>query len=129
MPNDVCCRPASESDRGLVFAALWVLTIFMNTVVAGWFGEMAFMRDLWPFPGHLVAGIGIVSSLAMTVLARRLSGNPILVDVGSGYLVLQCMLVSILSQWAPVPITPRVSWVVIPILFYRDRTHTRRRRW
>jgi serine/threonine protein kinase len=119
MPSDVLCQTCSRVGIvGLVFAALWLLTIFMNTVVAGWFGEMAFMRDLWPFPGHLVAAIGIVSSLSMTVLARRLSGNPILVDVGSGYLVLQCMLVSVLSQWAPVPITPRVSWVVIPILFY-----------
>ena len=102
----------------LVFAALWVLTIFMNTVVAGWLGEMAFMRGLWPFPGHLVAAIGIVSSLFMAYLSGRLSGKSVLLDVGSGYLVLQCALVSILSQWAPVPISPRVSWVVIPILFY-----------
>jgi eukaryotic-like serine/threonine-protein kinase len=119
LPNDVVCQTCSRvAIVGLVFAALWVLTIFMNTIVAGWFGEMAFMRDLWPFPGHLVAAIGIVSSLSMTVLARRMSGNPVLVDIGAGYLVLQCMLVSILSQWAPVPITPRVSWVCIPILFY-----------
>jgi hypothetical protein len=40
----------------LVFAALWVLTILMNTVVARWFGEMAFMKELWPFPGLPVAG-------------------------------------------------------------------------
>jgi serine/threonine protein kinase len=104
---------------GLVFATLWALTMFMNTFVARWFGEMAFMRELWPFPGHLIAGIGLVSSVLMTVLARRLSDQPkLLVDVGSGYLVLQCLLVSILSQWAHVPVSPRVSWVCIPILFY-----------
>jgi eukaryotic-like serine/threonine-protein kinase len=119
MPSDVLCQTCSRVGIvGLVFAGLWVLTIFMNTLVARWFGEMAFMRDLWPFPGHLVAATGIVSSIAMTVLARRLSGNPRLVDLGAGYLVLQCLLVSILSQWAPVPISPRVSWVCIPILFY-----------
>jgi len=38
--------------------------------------------------------------------------------VGAGFLVLQCLLIAILSQWAPVPISPRVSWVCIPILFY-----------
>jgi eukaryotic-like serine/threonine-protein kinase len=104
---------------GLVFATLWAFTMFMNTFVARWFGEMAFMRALWPFPGHLVATIGVLSSLLLTVLARRLSPKPkLLVDVGSGYLVLQCLLISILSQWAPVPISPRVSWVCIPILFY-----------
>ncbi|HWN19266.1 MAG TPA: serine/threonine-protein kinase [Gemmatimonadales bacterium] len=119
LPNDVVCQTCRRLGiAGIVFASLWVLTIFMNTVVAGWFGEMSFLKDLWPFPGHLVAAIGIVSSIAMTVLANRLSGKPILMDVGAGYLVLQCLLVSILSQWAPVPISPRVSWVCIPILFY-----------
>ncbi|HEV8455758.1 MAG TPA: hypothetical protein VGQ24_12735, partial [Gemmatimonadales bacterium] len=104
---------------GLVFATLWAISLFMNTFVAEWLGEMAFMREIWPFPGQLVATIGIASSLLMTALAARLSSKPkLLVDLGSGYLVLQCLLVSILSQWAPVPISPRVSWVVIPILFY-----------
>jgi eukaryotic-like serine/threonine-protein kinase len=103
---------------GLVFASIWALAIFMNTVVARWFGEMAFMRETWPFPGLIVAGAGVASSLLLTVLARRLSGKPILVDVGSGYLVLQCLLIAILDQWAPLPISPRVSWVCIPILFY-----------
>jgi eukaryotic-like serine/threonine-protein kinase len=104
---------------GIVFASLWAFTMFMNTFVARWLGEAAFMRDLWPFPGHLVASIGVVSSLTVTMLARRLSPKPKqLVDIGSGYLVLQCLLISILSQWAPVPISPRVSWVCIPILFY-----------
>jgi serine/threonine protein kinase len=102
----------------LVFASLWALTLLMNNVVARWFGEMAFMPEVWPWPGNLVAVIGVASSLAMTWLARRLSGKSILLDVGSGYLVLQCFLVAILSQWAHVPISPRVSWVCIPILFY-----------
>ncbi|HEY3012574.1 MAG TPA: serine/threonine-protein kinase, partial [Gemmatimonadales bacterium] len=119
LPSDVLgqtCRRVGIV--GIVFASLWAITIFMNTFVARWLGEMAFMREIWPFPGLLVATIGIASSLVMTLLARRLSGKPILVDVGSGFLVLQCLLISILSQWAPVPISPRVSWVVIPILFY-----------
>ncbi len=103
---------------GVVFASLWAFTIFMNIFVARWLGEMAFLQEIWPFPGLLVATIGVASSLVMTGLAWRLSGKPILLDVGSGYLVLQCLLISILSQWAPVPISPRVSWVCIPILFY-----------
>src|SRR4026209_1275850 len=105
LPSDVLCQTCSRVGIvGIVFASLWTLTIFMNTVVARWFGEMTFLKGLWPFPDHLVAGLGIVTFTSITVLARRLSGKPVLVDVGSGYLVLQCLLVSILSQWAPVPI-------------------------
>jgi eukaryotic-like serine/threonine-protein kinase len=119
LPSDVLgqtCRRVGIV--GIVFASLWAITIFMNTLVAPWLGEMAFMREIWPYPGLLVSSIGLASSVLMTILAGRLSGKPILVDVGSGYLVLQCFLIGILSQWVPVPITPRVSWVVIPILFY-----------
>jgi plasmid stabilization system protein ParE len=119
LPTDVLgqtCRRVGIVS--VVFASLWAVTLFMNNVVAGWLGEMGFMRALWPFPGNIVAFIGVASSLAMTALAHRLSGKSILLDVGSGYLVLQCLLIAILSQWAPVPISPRVSWVCIPILFY-----------
>src|SRR3954453_8770521 len=102
----------------LVFASLWVITLILNNIVARGLGQMAFMQALWPFPGNLVSIIGVASSLGMTWLARRLSGKPMLLDVGAGFLVLQCLLIAILSQWAPVPISPRVSWVCIPILFY-----------
>ncbi|MEA2722835.1 MAG: eukaryotic-like serine/threonine-protein kinase [Gemmatimonadales bacterium] len=119
LPSDVVGQTCRRLGIvGIVFASLWALAIFMNTVVAGWFGEMAFMKDLWPFPGLLLAAIGIASSIALTVLAHRLSGKPILMDVGAGFLVLQCLLASILSQWSPVPISTRVSWVCILILFY-----------
>ncbi|HET6795878.1 MAG TPA: serine/threonine-protein kinase [Gemmatimonadales bacterium] len=120
LPSDVLGQTCRRLGIvGLVFAGLWAITIFMNSIVARWLGEAAFMQDIWPFPGFLVAWIGVVTSLLMTVLARRLSPRPKqLVDVGSAFLVIQCLLVSILSQWAPVPISPRVSWVCIPILFY-----------
>jgi serine/threonine-protein kinase len=102
----------------LVFVSLWTLMLVLDNVVAPLLGERAFMPDLWPFPGNLVAGIGVVSSLATAYLARRLSGKAPLLDVGAIYLVLQCLLISILGQWVPVPVTPRVSWVCIAILFY-----------
>jgi serine/threonine protein kinase len=119
LPNEVVCQTCKRVGIvSLVFVSLWALALFMNNVVASWLGRMEFMSELWPFPGNLVATIGVLSSLVMTFLARRLSGKSVLLDIGSGYLVLQCLLISILGQWAPVPISPRVSWVCIPILFY-----------
>jgi len=114
----VCVTCRRVGIVSVVFVALWALTLFLNNVVAHWFHQMAFMPRLWPFPGNVVALTGVVTSLAMAMLARRFSGTPVPMDLGSGYLVLQCLLISILSQWAPVPVSPRVSWVCIPILFY-----------
>jgi eukaryotic-like serine/threonine-protein kinase len=120
LPSDVVgqtCRRLGIVS--MVFATLWAITMFVNTVVARALGGAAFMRALWPFPGNLVATIGILSSLGVLALVRRVDLTPkTRVDVGSGYLVLQCLLISILSQWAPVPISPRIPWVCIPILFY-----------
>jgi eukaryotic-like serine/threonine-protein kinase len=119
LPNEVVCQTCKRVGIvSLVFVSLWALALFMNNVVASWLGRMEFMSELWPFPGNLVATTGVLSSVVMTFLARRLSGKSVLLDIGSGYLVLQCLLISILAQWAPVPISPRVSWVCIPILFY-----------
>jgi serine/threonine protein kinase len=119
LPSDVLSQTCRRiAIVGLVFASLWALTLFMNNVVAIWLGEMSFMREVWPFPGNIVAAIGVISSLVMTWVARRLGGRRSLLDMGAVYLVLQCFLVAILSQWAPVPISPRISWVCIPILFY-----------
>jgi eukaryotic-like serine/threonine-protein kinase len=115
MLDQTCRRVGIVS---LVFGSLWLLRMLFHDVAARWFGQMAFMAEIWPFPGSIVAAVGILSSLAMTYLARRLSGKPVLLDIGSAYLVLQCFLLSILSQWTPVPVSPRVSTVCIPILFY-----------
>jgi eukaryotic-like serine/threonine-protein kinase len=119
LPTDMVCQTCRRVGIvSMVFASLWTFTLVLNNLVAGKLGEMAFIRELWPYPGNLVATVGVVSSLAMAGLAHRLSGKSILLDVGAGWLVLQCFLVSILAQWGPVPISPRISWVCIPILFY-----------
>jgi serine/threonine protein kinase len=47
-----------------------------------------------------------------------MSRPQLVVDMGSGYFVIQCLLISILSQWIQTPVVPRVSWICIPILFY-----------
>ena len=119
LPKDMVCVTCRRVGIvGVVFAALWTLALFMHNVVAGWLDYMGFLQGVWPYPGNLVALIGVTTSLAVVALSRRLSGRPVLLDLGSGYLVLQSFLMSVLSQWVPVPISPRVSWVCIPILFY-----------
>src|SRR3712207_582495 len=87
LPSDVLgqtCRRVGTAS--VVFATLWIITLLVNNVVSRWLGGMVFLRDLWPYPGVIVAGIGVISSIVMTRLAHTLSGRPILLDVGSGYM-------------------------------------------
>ena len=103
----------------VVFASLWLFVALLNNFVAGRLGHSAIMDELWPMPGNVVAALSISTSLLMAFLARKLGHRPqLLVDVGSVFLIIQCLLISILSQWTLIPIAPRVSWVCVAILFY-----------
>ena len=120
LPNDVMLQTCRRVGIvSLVFASLWAFIIVMNNFVVRLLGHAAVMDALWPFPGVLVATTGVVTSVLMVYLARRLSPRPqLLLDVGSGFLVVQCLFISVLSEWEVVPMVPRVSWVCVAILLY-----------
>jgi eukaryotic-like serine/threonine-protein kinase len=100
-----------------VFGSIWAFMTIMNNFVLKLLSER--MDTLYPLPGNLLGGLGVASSVVMVYLARRYSHKQrLLIDLGSGYLVLQCFLISVLTHWIPVPMVPRVSWVCIAILIY-----------
>src|SRR5215210_5327512 len=100
-----------------VFGSIWAFMTIMNNFVLRLLSER--METLYPLPGNLLGALGVASSVVMVYIARKFSQKQqFLIDVGSGYLVLQCFLISILTHWIPVPMVPRVSWVCIAILIY-----------
>jgi serine/threonine-protein kinase len=101
----------------VVFASIWAFMTIANNFVIRLMSEQ--MGTLYPFPGTIIGGLGVASSLIMAQLGRKLSPKPeLLMDVGSAYLIFQCLLISLLTNWIPVPLVPRVSWVSIAILIY-----------
>ena len=105
----------------MAFASLWALGFVMNEGVARLFpqGIPPEGAEVWPMPGALIAGVGLVMSLAMVLIAARLHMKPItLLNVGLFYLVASALLIGILNQWIP-RVTPfRVSWICIIVLAY-----------
>ncbi len=107
------------STLALVAAGLWIISMLMNALVAPALGHIAIMEALWPIPGLPIAVTGLVFSLLLAVVARRLSHRPqLLLDLSSGFLVLSCLLAALATQWVPPGVTPRVSWLCIIILMY-----------
>ena len=97
---------------GLVFASIWAFMTVMNNFVIRLFSDL--MDTLYPYPGNVIGVAGVASSLFMVYLARKIGDKPqLLIDVGAGYLVLQCLLISLLTHWIPIPLVPRVSWVCV----------------
>jgi serine/threonine protein kinase len=101
----------------IVFASIWAFMTVVNNFLIHLISDR--MDTLYPFPGNLLGAAGVASSLLMVGLARKLSPRPqLLIDLGAGYLVFQCLLISILTHWMPIPLVPRVSWVCVAILIY-----------
>ncbi|MBA3443783.1 MAG: serine/threonine protein kinase [Gemmatimonadales bacterium] len=118
LPSDLMIQTCRRVGIvSIVFGSIWAFMTVMNNFVIRLISER--MDTLYPFPGNLVGGAGVASSVAMVYLARRIGHKPqLLIDLGSGYLVLQCLLISVLTHWIPIPLVPRVSWVCIAILIY-----------
>jgi eukaryotic-like serine/threonine-protein kinase len=101
----------------IVFGSIWAFMTIMNNFVLKLLSER--MDTLYPLPGNVLGALGVASSVVMVYIARKYSHKQqLLIDLGSGYLVLQCFLISVLTHWIPVPMVPRVSWVCIAILIY-----------
>jgi serine/threonine-protein kinase len=118
MPNELACQSCRRVGIvSVVFGSIWAFMTIMNNFVLPLLSER--MATLYPFPGNVLGAAAVASSAAMVYIARKIGHKPqLLIDVGSGYLVLQCLLISILTHWVPVPMVPRVSWVCVAILIY-----------
>jgi serine/threonine protein kinase len=118
LPSDLTCQSCSRVGIvSLVFGSIWLFMTLMNNFVIGLISDR--MATLYPYPGTVIGAAGVASSILMVHLARKFSPKPqLLIDIGSGYLVFQCLLISLLSHWIPIPLVPRVSWVCVAILIY-----------
>ncbi len=120
LPSDVIHQTCKRVwVLGLIATGLWTLALVANSIVARLMGHPAVIEELWPYPGVPISGVGLVISLVLVAVAGPLSRRPqLLLDLSAGFLVLTCLLVALLSQWVPPPITPRVSWLCVLILAY-----------
>ena len=104
---------------GLALAGLWTFGILMNLLVAPLLGPIPMMDLVWPVPGLPLMLTGLASSLVMAYLAGRFSNKPdLLLDIGSGFLVLTCLLIGLLEHWHPMLDAPRLSWIALVIVIY-----------
>jgi serine/threonine-protein kinase len=104
---------------GLVAAVLWGYSLVLNSLMSALAGHAAIMGSVWPIPGAVIGGVGLASALGLMLLTRTLRHRPqLLVDISTGFLVFASLLVALLTQWEPPPVTPRVSWLCVIILIY-----------
>ncbi|MFN8653868.1 MAG: TolC family protein [Gemmatimonadales bacterium] len=105
---------------GVAFGGIWALALLLFDGLAPMLGQMPASRaGLWPMPGTLIAGVGLLTSLALAWVARRRSTEvPFLRRVGATYLVLTCFLFGLVTFWVPRLDAPVPVWVGLIILGY-----------
>jgi serine/threonine-protein kinase len=120
MSSDMMLQVSKRvSAVSMVAAGLWSLSFVLNTLVASVMGHPAIIEELWPYPGFPVSTVGFAVAILLALLAKRFGERPrLLLNVSAGFLVLNCLLAAILTQWRPPLITPRVSWLCIMILAF-----------
>lgn len=118
LPSDLMVQTCRRVGIvSIVFASIWAFMTVMNNFVIHLISDR--MGSLYPFPGNVIGLAGVASSVVMVYLARKIGHKQqLLIDIGAGYLVLQCLLISLLTHWMPIPLVPRVSWVCVAILIY-----------
>lgn len=103
----------------MLSGGLWGVSLLLNSIVARLMGRPAIIEAIWPWPGVPISVTGLVLALLLASVAHRLAARPrLLLDLGAGFLVLNCLLAAVLVQWLPPQVTPRVSWLCILILIY-----------
>jgi serine/threonine-protein kinase len=91
----------------------------MNNVLVRLVGLPPAMAELWPLPGNVIALTGLATSILLVSVAGPLSSKPdLLLDIGSAYMVITCLLVGLLEQWRPMFDMPYPSWIAIVIVMY-----------
>jgi serine/threonine-protein kinase len=123
MPADLLAQTCRRVGiAGVVFAAIWAVVLLMQNVVWRLFDghqHVAF-GSAWPMPGNLIAGAGVVLSLAMVPLAHRLTDRPhLLIRLGLTFEVATAALIALLNWQSPEAMFGiGVSWVCLVIIAY-----------
>jgi serine/threonine-protein kinase len=101
----------------LAIAGVWALVLLLDDVVAPLVGHHHTPDMGWPFPGNIVAGVGLLSAIGTWLYTRRNKcDSHDMVNVALAFQVLTAALVAIQTNWTPNMGTMRISWLCVVIL-------------
>ena len=120
LPSDVLAQTCRRVMAvGVAFAVLWSLGLVAFLLLRQQMSSMGLMQDVWQVPGPAISVTGLAASLLLVFLSGPLSSEPeLLLDVGSAFLVLTCLLIGLLEFWVPRFDVPHSQWLGISILAY-----------
>ena len=126
LPPDVLSQSCKRvGTAAIVFAAVWAIYMVLPLVLQD--PETYPFALVFPMPGYLVCGVGVVVSIGMAFVAGRLHDRPqLLLTLGLGFEVFSAFLLGFLNFWLLDVISQAggstaslgVSWIVLIILVY-----------
>jgi tRNA A-37 threonylcarbamoyl transferase component Bud32 len=105
------------SILSVVAASLWGVSLFLNNWFPPGFGGTGAFA--FPWPGNLVATLGIAMAVGMWTFLRFGRAGELTLDVGLCFLVVNAFAIGLLDEWAVREVRVRsVSWIALVILVY-----------
>jgi serine/threonine-protein kinase len=105
------------SILSVVAGLLWALSLVLNNWLPQGFGGRT--PFAFPWPGNLVASLGIAMAAGMWLFLRSGRASEATLDVGLVFLVANAFCIGLVNEWAPPEIRLRsVSWTALVILVY-----------
>lgn len=121
LPADLLAQSCRRVLVASIFFAIgWGMVLALH-FVGVWSGDHPRLvrPGAWPQPGVAIATLGLLLSVGMGIVARRVQQQPgLLLDLGLVFEVVTAALIAFLNQWAPGPPTGDISWVCAIILAY-----------
>ena len=120
LPSDLLDR---SRDRvriaALVLVGMWLFVTVMNDVIARFTGAESGDLALWGNRERILAGLGLLSAIAVWWIARTLRDRPELVlDIGLAFEVLSALLISLIGDYRPREDPQAISWVCVTIVLW-----------
>ena len=106
---------------GWVTLGLWAFSLFMNEGLFRLLNtEAPAWRQVWLQVGLRLSIVGLLSSLALALIARRCCGNAaVVLRLAQVHEVVTCALIATMMWWGDISTHGgRVSWVAVVILVY-----------
>jgi hypothetical protein len=100
-------------------AVVWVLVAALNALVLFRYPDRREGMEAWPMPGLLVAATGAALGLVMAWAARRFQNKPeLILDLGLLFQMMTGLLVATLTEWHPMVVPMRISWLCVLVVAY-----------
>ncbi len=102
LPSDLVAASGRRVRiAALAFAGVWLVILILANPLSRLLTGERVLEGAWPMPGNVIAGTGLLLSLALAWHASRASAGGGILWLGMAHQVVTAAMLAVLNNWAP----------------------------